>query len=117
MTYHPQGAERDGPAPHPMWMTRVATADRLHPSASCGSRDALEPVGLDDWLSGSLRSAGSRPARRGGEMSDQALTTGVEAPPSRPAAGPPAGRELTVRGATVLGIGSMIGAGIFALLG
>jgi amino acid transporter len=30
---------------------------------------------------------------------------------------PPARRELSVRGATVLGIGSMIGAGIFALLG
>ncbi|HUO72290.1 MAG TPA: hypothetical protein VMU39_16090 [Solirubrobacteraceae bacterium] len=36
-------------------------------------------------------------------------------------AGPPAAeprpKSLTVRGATVLGIGSMIGAGIFALLG
>ena len=31
-------------------------------------------------------------------------------PPARP-------RTLTLRGATVLGIGSMIGAGIFALLG
>jgi hypothetical protein len=40
--------------------------------------------------------------------------------PPMQAAGPPAEAEakaLTVRGATVLGIGSMIGARIFALLG
>lgn len=37
----------------------------------------------------------------------------------QPAASPPGepAKQLTVRGATVLGIGSMIGAGIFALLG
>jgi amino acid transporter len=34
-----------------------------------------------------------------------------------PDAGPAPGPKLTVRGATVLGVGSMIGAGIFALLG
>jgi amino acid transporter len=34
-----------------------------------------------------------------------------------PSSSEPAAKQLTVRGATVLGIGSMIGAGIFALLG
>jgi len=38
----------------------------------------------------------------------EAASTAAEAPP---------GHTLTVRGATVLGVGSMVGAGIFALLG
>jgi amino acid transporter len=43
----------------------------------------------------------------------------AEAPEQAEAAGAPAAsaKTLTVRGATVLGVGSMIGAGIFALLG
>lgn len=49
-------------------------------------------------------------------MSDEAATTPVPGQVESGSA-PPARRELTVRGATVLGIGSMIGAGIFALLG
>ena len=42
------------------------------------------------------------------------------APPPSPegeAAGAPPPRKISVAGATVLGVGSMIGAGIFALLG
>ncbi|HST16458.1 MAG TPA: APC family permease [Gaiellaceae bacterium] len=38
-------------------------------------------------------------------------------PADRPPSGQPAPRTMTVRGATFLGVGSMIGAGIFALLG
>ncbi len=38
-------------------------------------------------------------------------------PADRPPAGEPRPRTMTVRGATFLGVGSMIGAGIFALLG
>jgi amino acid transporter len=50
---------------------------------------------------------------------ERGVTTSADAPPpaQSAAAGDPKPKALTVRGATVLGIGSMIGAGIFALLG
>src|SRR3954452_19398645 len=41
----------------------------------------------------------------------------TQAPQGAPASGEQPQKALTVRGATVLGIGSVIGAGIFALLG
>ncbi len=48
-------------------------------------------------------------------MSDTAASAATSPEPAEPGAPPP--KKMSVPGATVLGIGSMVGAGIFALLG